>query len=211
MPRVFLCDFDGTVAPSDIGAAFARAFSPGGLAETPEFLAAWTRGEMGHRELTRAQCALLDVDRERALAFTRGFGIDPDFAVFVHAARARGDEVTVVSEGFDFYVGDQLERAGLEDVSFSANTLRFDGARVTPEFPDGGCGDCGNCKGRHVREWRARGFTTVLVGDGLSDRCGAREADQVYARRDLLAWCRREGREATPFENFADLARAIWH
>jgi len=209
MPRVYLCDFDGTVAPSDIGAAFARTFSPDGLAERPEFLAAWKRGEMGHRELTAMQCRELTVTREQALAFTRDFSIDPCFAPFVSAVRARGDEVTVVSEGFDFYVDDQLARAGLGDVSASANTLRFDGDRVTPEFPDGGCGSCGNCKGRHVRDWRARGFETVLVGDGLSDRCGAREADHVYARRDLLAWCRREGMPVTPFESFADLVGAV--
>ena len=29
MARAWLCDFDGTVSPTDIGAAFARAFSPG--------------------------------------------------------------------------------------------------------------------------------------------------------------------------------------
>ena len=33
MARAFLCDFDGTISPTDIGAAFARAFSPGGAAE----------------------------------------------------------------------------------------------------------------------------------------------------------------------------------
>jgi 2-hydroxy-3-keto-5-methylthiopentenyl-1-phosphate phosphatase len=48
----------------------------------------------------------------------------------------------------------------------------------------------------------------VLVGDGLSDRCGAREADHVFARRDLLAWCRAERIEATPFESFADVREA---
>ena len=114
----------------------------------------------------------------------------------------------VVSEGFDFYVADQLARAGLAGVPFTANRLRFEGRRVVPEFPwsAGGCGRCGNCKGQHVRRWRARGLRTVLVGDGLSDRCGAREADGVLARGDLLAWCRREGLAAGPFRDFADVA-----
>jgi HAD superfamily phosphoserine phosphatase-like hydrolase len=209
MTRVYLCDFDGTVAPSDIGAAFARAFSSDGLAEAPAFLARWRAGTMGHRELTVEQCRLLSVTREEALAFTRGFGIDPAFPRFVRAVEARGDRVAVVSEGFHFYVADQLQRAGLGHVPFSANTLRFAGRSVTPEFPEGGCGACGNCKGRHVAEWRARGFRTVLVGDGLSDRCGARGADAVFARRDLLDWCRREGVAARPFASFADLLEEV--
>jgi HAD superfamily phosphoserine phosphatase-like hydrolase len=210
MPRVFLCDFDGTVSPSDIGAAFARRFSPGGLAESSAFLARWMSGEMGHRELTEAQCRLLEVSYDQALEFTRGFAIDPGFAPFARAARERGDQVMVLSEGFDFYVGDQLERAGLGDVPFSANRLRFESGRTVPGFPDaeGGCGQCGNCKGRHAREWRGRGFQTVLVGDGLSDRCGARAADRVVAKGTLLEWCRREGIAAEPFTGFADLAAA---
>lgn len=208
MPYAFLCDFDGTIAPSDIGAAFARRFSPGGRAEAPSFLARWMRGEMGHRELTEAQCALLLVTPEEARAFARPFAVDPHFPPFVRQALARGDAVAVVSEGFDFYVRDLLERAGLGDLPWSANALRFEGGRVRPEFPalEDGCGRCGNCKGAHVRAWRAKGYSPVLVGDGLSDRCGARAADHVLARRDLLAWCRAEGIAVTPFESFADVA-----
>jgi len=208
MPVAWLCDFDGTVSPRDIGAAFAEAFSPGAAAAREELLARWMDGRMGHRELTESQCRLVEATAEEALAFTRGFSLDPHFAEFVREAGARGDEVEVASEGFDFYVADQLARAGLAGVPFTANRLRFEGRRVVPEFPwsAGGCGRCGNCKGQHVRRWRARGLRTVLVGDGLSDRCGAREADGVLARGDLLAWCRREGLAAGPFRDFADVA-----
>ncbi len=211
MAYAFLCDFDGTVSPEDIGAAFARAFSPDGAAERGELLERWLCGEMGHRELTETQCRLIAAAPEEALAFTRRFRLDPGFPAFVRAARARGDQVMVVSEGFDFYVADQLERAGLGDVPFAANRLRFEGGRVVPEFPwaAGGCGRCGNCKAQHVRRWRDRGYVTVLVGDGLSDRCGAREADRVLARRDLLAWCRSEGVAAEPFQDFAEVAARV--
>ena len=213
MPHAFLCDFDGTIAPFDIGAAFARRFSPAGRAESPEFLGSWMRGEMGHRELTVAQCALLEVSGEEARCFARPFTLDPDFAPFAREALARGDAVTVVSEGFDFYVRDLLEQAGLGHLPWSANILHFEGGRVRPEFPAiaGGCGRCGNCKGAHVRAWRAKGFVPVLIGDGLSDRCGAWAADRVLARGDLLEWCRREGIAATPFESFADVARTLVH
>jgi 2-hydroxy-3-keto-5-methylthiopentenyl-1-phosphate phosphatase len=206
--RAFLCDFDGTVSPTDIGAAFARAFSPGGAAEQEGLLGPWVRGEMGHRDLTRAQCRLIVATAGEALAFTRRFELDPHFVPFVREVTARGDRVMVVSEGFDFYVADQLARAGLGDLPFAANRLLFEPGGVTPEFPwaAGGCGDCGNCKGQHVRAWRASGFATVLVGDGLSDRCGARAADEVFARGELLAWCRREGIPAREFRDFADVA-----
>ena len=211
MPHAFLCDFDGTVAPFDIGAQFARRFSPDGLAESPEFLAAWMRDDIGHRALTVLQCSLLTVTRDEAREFVRPFQIDPEFAPFVREAEARGDAVAVVSEGFDFYVRELLGRAGLGRLPWSANTLHFEGGKVRPEFPElaDGCGRCGNCKGAHVRAWRAKGYVPVLIGDGFSDRCGAAAADKVIARGDLLEWCRREGIEATPFGGFADVLRTI--
>jgi 2,3-diketo-5-methylthio-1-phosphopentane phosphatase len=207
MGTAFLCDFDGTVAPHDIGAAFVRRFSSGLEAEMRALLDRWRSGEIGHRELTMAECRGLAVTEPEALTFTRGFDLDPSFAAFAREVGASGGRVMVVSEGFDFYVRDLLERAGLGHLAWSANHARFESGRVIPEFPpaERGCGRCGNCKGSHVREQRSQGFEVVLVGDGFSDRCGARAADHVLARGDLLAWCRTEGISATPFENFADV------
>jgi 2-hydroxy-3-keto-5-methylthiopentenyl-1-phosphate phosphatase len=74
-----------------------------------------------------------------------------------------------------------------------------------PELEDR-CDGCGNCKGVHVRSVQRRGFEAVLVGDGLSDRCGARAANRVWARDELWDWCRSEGIPAQRFESFADVA-----
>ncbi|HET7225228.1 MAG TPA: HAD-IB family phosphatase [Candidatus Eisenbacteria bacterium] len=207
-PFAFLCDFDGTVSPTDIGAAFVHRFS-GGLAETPEFLARWRAGEMGHRELTELQCRLLRVTEDEALAFAARFELDPWFAPFARERRAAGDAVCVVSEGFGFYVAAQLAHAGLAELPWRANRARFGDGGVQPSFPPltEGCGRCGTCKGAEARRWRAAGFEVVLVGDGLSDRCGAREADRVLAKGGLEAWCRAEGIAAEPFADFADVAR----
>jgi 2-hydroxy-3-keto-5-methylthiopentenyl-1-phosphate phosphatase len=208
MPLAFLCDFDGTVSPEDIGAAFVRRFSPGRDAERAALLDRWRAGGMGHRALTEAECALVRARADEALDFTRDFRLDPAFAPFVRTALARGDAVMIVSEGFDFYVRDQLARAGLDALPWAANRVRFEGSEVRAEFPFAadGCGACGNCKAQHVRRYQARGFRTVLVGDGYSDRCGARAADHVLARGGLLPWCRAEGIAAEPFASFADVA-----
>ena len=79
---------------------------------------------------------------------------------------------------------------------------------VEPEFPfaDPACEDCGNCKAQHVRRYRSRGYHTVLVGDGTSDRHGALAADAVLARAALLEWCRAEGVPHQAFQDFADVA-----
>jgi len=205
----WLCDFDGTVSPRDLGKAFAERFSPGGAAERVPELAEWFAGRCGHRAVTRAQCAVMRARRDEAVAFARGFALDPAFAPFAREAQARGDAVMVVSEGFDFYVRELLEREGLATLPWAANHLRFEAdGRVTPEFPfaDPACDDCGNCKAAHVRRYQAQGFRVALVGDGGSDRHGALAADEVFARGTLLEWCRANGVAHTPFHDFRDVA-----
>jgi 2-hydroxy-3-keto-5-methylthiopentenyl-1-phosphate phosphatase len=210
MAFAFVCDFDGTVSPSDIGAAFIHRFRDGAADELASALARWRAGEIGHRELTEIECSALRASADEADAFARGFALDPEFAPFVSAALAAGHRVAVVSEGFDFYIADRLANAGLAHVPWSSNRVRFEGKRVIPEFPHAGrgCGRCGNCKGERVRDEQLQGRTVVFVGDGLSDRCGARAADRVFARGTLLEWCEREGIAAARFDDFADVAHA---
>lgn len=209
MPVAYLCDFDGTVSPNDIGAAFAERFSPDGVAERLPEITEWRAGRLGHRALTQAQCAVMRVSEAEALEFTRGFTLDPAFAPFVREVRERGDHVMVVSEGFGFYVADQLERAGLGDVPWAANKLEFrpDG-RLVPSFPfaDPACDRCGNCKAGHVHRYQAQGDLVVMVGDGDSDRHGAMAADAVLARRALLEWCRTIGVAHVEVRDFNDVA-----
>jgi 2-hydroxy-3-keto-5-methylthiopentenyl-1-phosphate phosphatase len=208
MPFAYLCDFDGTVSPKDIGAALAERFSPEGSAGRIGLLEEWLAGRVGHRELTEAQCGLLEMTETEALAFTRTFRIDPQFAPFVREALGRGDAVMIVSEGLDFYVRDHLARAGFPDLPWAANRAVFEGGRVRAEFPfaDPGCASCGTCKAQHVRRYRGRGFHTVMVGDGTSDRHGAAAADTVLARGSLLEWCLAEGLAPVPFGDFGDVA-----
>lgn len=209
MSYAFLVDFDGTACPSDIGAEFVRHFARGDGAALREALRRWRAGEIGHRDLTEVECRTLRVTEEEAIRFTREFALDPAFAPFATAALGRGHEVRVVSEGFDFYISDHLRRAGAAGVQFAANRLRFAHGGAIPEFPyaSAACRRCGNCKGERAREHRERGYEVVMVGDGLSDRCGARAADHVLARDELLAWCRAEGLAATPFQDFRDVTR----
>lgn len=204
----WLCDFDGTISPSDIGASLVRRFAPDGAERRRTLFERWKREEIGSRELALAECEDVRVSGEEALAFVRTFELDPGFSGFARAALARGEEVVVLSDGWDFYIREHLARAGLDRLPVFANIAHFTDGRMIPEFPwPGGCGRCGNCKGAHAAAWRARGFEIRVVGDGYSDRCAAREADVVFARGSLLEWCRGEGREVTPFEDFAALAR----
>jgi len=207
----YLCDFDGTVARADVGNEFFIRFIRDEAAHRA-LLEHWFAEDMGGREILARECALADVDAAEALAFAdRWNAIDPGFPSFVQSARAGGGDVAIASDGLLLYIRRILDGHGLASVEASANGLVFAGRRITPVFgsPAGvGCGACGSCKGA-VLARRANGYArTVFIGDGLSDRCGARAADVVYAKGDLTAWCARAGIAARPYETFADVAAA---
>ena len=54
-----------------------------------------------------------------------------------------------------------------------------------------------------------RGLTTVLIGDGRSDQCIAREARYVFAKGSLLRFCQEENISHMPFDSFADILAVI--
>jgi HAD superfamily phosphoserine phosphatase-like hydrolase len=210
MAAFYLCDFDGTVAREDVGNRFFSAFTRD-RAAWDAIIDEWLAGTLGGRKVLARECRLMDVDEERAAAFVAGRAIDPSFPDFVAAARAAGGDVAIASDGLLFYVRRILDAHGLDHVPARANGARFVDGGLVPEFgsPDGtGCGRCGTCKGAVLAELARGHARTVFVGDGLSDRCGARAAGTVYAKHALLDYCRREGIAATPFETFADVARA---
>jgi 2,3-diketo-5-methylthio-1-phosphopentane phosphatase len=206
---LYLCDFDGTIALEDVGNRFFGHFVTD-RAAWESILDDWFAGTVGGREVLARECALVDVDDARLAAFLHGFRLDPGFAPFVTAARAQGGEVAIASDGLLTYIRPLLARHGLADVTVRANDARpAPRGRLLPSFGSAGgegCGRCGTCKGAVLAEL-APGFArTVFVGDGLSDRCAAPRADVVYARDDLLAFCRAAGIRAVPFDSFADIA-----
>ena len=49
----------------------------------------------------------------------------------------------------------------------------------------------------------------IFIGDGLSDRFAVEQAEVVFARDKLLAYCRDHSVPCQPFSTFADIAQAI--
>jgi 2,3-diketo-5-methylthio-1-phosphopentane phosphatase len=222
-------DFDGTLAAADVGNRLFRRFG-NDRARWERLIDEWKLGRITSRECLTRECEMAaGLDERTAGEFVAEFHLVADASAFVAAARGAGHDVTVASDGLSFYIEKLLGAAGLA-VPFRANRMRFEELGPVPEFgskgpdvalADGrvarsaadageGCGACGHCKGALVGQAQASGRyrRVLLVGDGFSDRCGATCADVVYAKDDLLPWCRSSGIAARPFEVLGDVARA---
>jgi len=203
--RIF-CDFDGTIAKRDVGNLVFAHF--GSESRWWRLVGLWRQGRLEGREMWRRQAESMRLTEAELDAFVRPLVIDATFASLVAYSRERHFPLAVVSDGMDAYIARILAAHGFYGIPLRTNRMILEPeGRVRLEFPwyGLGCGQCANCKGLHVRSERRPGETTVYIGDGRSDICGAREADIVFAKKELLAWCRETGRPHYAFTSFADV------
>jgi 2-hydroxy-3-keto-5-methylthiopentenyl-1-phosphate phosphatase len=198
-----LVDFDGTACLHDVAEHLLIEF---GDPSWPEYDAAWERGELDSRRVITAQAAMLGAPLERMRDYAlEHCPIEPTFPAFVRWLATEDVPVTVVSDGFGFYIEPILRAAGLGDVVVITNT--WSQARGVPLRFDNGhaeCIGCGTCKMGAVLEARARG-AVAFVGDGPSDRYGALYADVAFAKGALVEIARADGVPFLPWTTFDDV------
>ena len=202
---VFL-DFDGTISTADVG---MHLLDRAGAPEWLELHDQYERGEIGSRECIFDQWALVEGDEAALRAIAAEVELDPGFLALVDAVRAAGAELTVVSDGFGFYVHDVCEPLGIDvltnAVDFASGELLFPHEdRCCP------CSSCGVCKQAPIKDAQYRGQTAVLIGDGASDRKAALLADVVFAKGSLASWCSMFGVACSPFDTLADVHQALF-
>ena len=68
---------------------------------------------------------------------------------------------------------------------------------------------CNHCKTWHLEQARQQGSKIIYLGDGSTDRCASEAADFLFARSQLLDWCRERNIPHLPFENFHEVLAAL--
>lgn len=205
-----LCDFDGTVAQDDVGDLLFKTFSnDGGPGEVIE---RWRQGEISSRECLEREAEMARARQDELDRFILKRKLDPYFKDFHDFAKKRGMEVVIMSDGLDYYIESMLIKHGLGEIEFFANRLKFNGDALEIEFPYYdllGCQDCACCKTHHLYRYRDQGYFIIYVGDGLSDVCPCTEADLVFAKGNLLKYCRETGINHIRYRNFRDVEREV--
>ena len=199
------CDFDGTIAINDVGNELFNQFA------SPEWLTAvqeWKDGKISSKECLERECAVTTLSREDLKAFCDRNPIDPTFRQFAEYCREKRYPIEILSDGMDTYIDGILARESLDWIPVRSNKMVFvDSTHIRPEFPywEHTCGVCGNCKGYHLRNARDGESILIYIGDGLSDRCGVKEADITFAKDELIDFCRENGYNYIVYRNFRDV------
>ena len=212
-PIVFT-DFDGTITQTDVTDEILAQLAHPSWQEVEQ---EWTRGLIGSRECLERQIALVHASPEELDALIDAVPIDPTFAPFYRFTRMRGIPLYVLSEGFDYIIVRILKRSGINEpvrngLRMFSSALRLEGRRLIPSFPHSAepCEHgCATCKATLLRRFGKGKHPIIFVGDGLSDRFAVGEADVVFAKRHLLAYCQEHGKACHPFQTFGDVEQAL--
>jgi 2,3-diketo-5-methylthio-1-phosphopentane phosphatase len=201
---VFL-DFDGTITTVDVGRHLLDRYGNGNWRSVE---AQYDAGLIGSRECLVDEWELIDASEPELRAAAAEVELDPGFEPLVEGLQRAGAEVTVVSDGFGFYVEAACAPVAVDivtnGVDFTSGELCFPHAdRCCP------CSSCGVCKQAPIKDASSRGRTTVLVGDGVSDRKAAMLADVVYAKGRLRSWCAQHDVAHRPFDTLAGVRREL--
>lgn len=201
---VFL-DFDGTMTAKDTAVHVLERFGGDHWLEPEEDYRA---GRIGSRECLQRQWDCVTASEEECRAAAREVPVDPGLASLAAYLRTNGATVMVVSDGYGFRAREVAAEHGLDvlsnDVDFATNRVIH-----PPRGPCPTCDECGTCKAEPIRTAQAAGRTTMLVGDGASDRRAAVVADIVFAKDGLAEWCRDNEVRHAPFTTLADVEDAL--
>ncbi len=204
-PFAVSCDFDGTITLADMVQGLLARFA------TPEWLdieARWEAGEIDARTCLERQTQLLRASPAELADWVDAQPVDPDVPAFLRDCAARGLDVRILSDGYDWVIDRVLRRIGVEGVPVFANRLQYaseDRWRVSFPFMRPGC-PAGVCKCAAASSTQPR----LHIGDGRSDFCLADHSDRVLATRSLLAERRARGVPAEAFATFAELRTLVF-
>jgi 2-hydroxy-3-keto-5-methylthiopentenyl-1-phosphate phosphatase len=210
-PVVF-SDFDGTITRLDVTDEILERFADPSWHEVED---QWLRAEIGSRECFERQAALVRATAKQLNELIDAIPLDPDFPAFFRYLKAQRLPFYIVSDSFDYVIRRVLKRVGADGElrngrHLFSTGLEFEAGGIRATFPHSnhGCNhNCATCKPAIIRKVRKKQQPVIFVGDGLSDRFAVEVADVVFAKHELLAYCRERGLACRPFETFDDVRK----
>lgn len=205
-PLAVFSDFDGTIAHPDTLNFLAEHFA--GVEFRHEIGRRIVSGEMSLRDAIQKEVNVIKGTLDEVLAFlSQHVEVDPTFPHFATWCFRQHIPLTVLSGGMRQVIESLLRPWELPNVRVMANEVKIDNKRWRLEFLDGT--EWGHDKGAALREAKKAGQLTVFLGDGLSDRGAAVEADIVFAKAGLARFCQEEGILFREFGSFSEVQDAL--
>jgi 2-hydroxy-3-keto-5-methylthiopentenyl-1-phosphate phosphatase len=215
------CDFDGTVTKNDVWVSAFGKF----IKDKKKFEIVCE--EFTSNVITARECNLRELDLMEDFTFEtldeylKEEKLDDFFKDFLVYCNENNYEITLLSEGLDYYIDYILKREKLNLKFYSnklliKNTIEKNGKKflkLTCDFPfsDENCFYCGMSKRNIIinNTNDLENEISVFIGDGISDFCASNYADIVFAKKRLASYCWKNNITYFDFKNFKDVMEKL--
>jgi len=206
-------DFDGTITLEDSNDLL---FVTHGNAKNLKIEADYCAGLVGGTETMHRHFQARRMGLREYFAFLDAhIQIDPGFDEFLQYLRVHDLPFFIVSGGYRQGIQQILGTERMKHVVqlFANELLEENGYLISSgSMEDAVCtepiGPCGNCKKVCIDTIRRQSNRKILfIGDGMTDRCAAKEADVLFAKEGcpLVDYCRAHDLPYIPYTCFDDI------
>lgn len=198
-------DFDGTITTED---TLVYLLDKYGSPDWWDIENRLLQGTIDEKQALPAEIDTLNVPWDEAIsALLSDIEIDPGFAEFIKWIGNRKIPFSILSGGFKEISSALLKYHFKNNFKILANSLEIDGCnwKVVPSKQPKINNLCNNCKSFPLLEMKKKGYQTVYIGDGSTDRCPASNADMVFAKSDLADYCRDNSITFQTYSGFNDI------
>ena len=208
MKTLIQCDFDGTITEEDSSFFLLDTFAQG---DWRELLQEYKQHKISVGQFNTRAFAMVKADKQTLLETVAGrVKVRPRFHELVAYCSMKGFRFVIVSNGPAFYIEAILKEMGLENIEVYAAQASFhpDGIEARYVGPDGKQLNHG-LKEAYIKLFLKQGYRVIYVGNGNSDILPSKYAHQVFARGELLAYCRENKIKCKPFNDLTDVVSAL--
>ncbi len=208
--RVFVTDFDGTLAAVDFYDLFMTHYYP---ATSPDYWSMCLAGKLTQFEALRNVYAEVAVAEEKLLELLPKLNLPANLPRLLSDLAASGWSVVITSAGCRWYIERVLKLAGVT-IPIYANDGGPEAGRLIMQAPVGEwyfSPQSGVEKAAVVKALQADGCTVAYAGDGSSDIPPALAVPENlrFARAFLADTFTRRGVGYKPFRHWAEIAQTL--
>lgn len=208
MKTVVQCDFDGTITQDDQSFLLLDTFGKGNWRQ---LLAEYREGKISVSHFNIRAFAMVKEDKQTLLDFIKSkIKIRAGFSELLTYCHRNGFQFIIISNGLDFYIDAILKHIGVQNIKVFAAQAHFGSRGIEVKYMGLNESHLENdFKEAYVRSFLANGYRVIYVGNGLSDISPAKLAHHIFARDELLAYCKEASLNCTPFIDLNDVVRGL--
>ncbi len=203
-------DFDGTISSKDTLVEVFDAYCRENWREIEKY---HENGSIPQTESLKKEVELLQGKMEQFLEIIDSIKPIKGFPEFLEKVNENNIEMTILSGGFRTFIERFLKNSSIQfNGEIKCNDIMQNeaGWHIISNKSGRLCDKCPTCKSYDIFQASKKGYRTIYIGDGATDRCAASYADKVFATSWLKTYLSEKNIDFKPFETWHEIEKEIF-